>query len=69
MQMAVDTLGNRLAWPVIAAHEQERAQVGRLAKQVQDVTGESVEVAFVDQGYKASNPPKLPRPLSSNSKS
>jgi hypothetical protein len=30
---------------------QDRAQVQILAQQVQQLTGESVEVAFVDQGY------------------
>ncbi|MDV2997263.1 MAG: hypothetical protein N4J56_006968 [Chroococcidiopsis sp. SAG 2025] len=34
-----------------AANEQDRAQVQELAAQVQQITGESVEVAFVDQGY------------------
>lgn len=50
-QMAVDTLGHLLAVYVTSADEQDRAQVGELARQVQDVTGESVEIAFVDQGY------------------
>lgn len=36
---------------VTAASEQERAQVGALSQQVQEVTGARVEVAFVDQGY------------------
>ncbi len=49
--MAVDTLGHLLALLVTPANEQERAQVGALAEQIQEVTGESVEVAFVDQGY------------------
>jgi transposase len=48
---AVDTLGNLLALKVTAANEQERAQVADLAAQVQEVTGGTVEVAFVDQGY------------------
>lgn len=48
---AVDTLGHLLAVLVTPADEQERAQVGRLARAVQDATGQSVEVAFVDQGY------------------
>lgn len=48
---AVDTLGHLLALLVTPANEQERAQVKALAKAVQDVTGESVEVAFVDQGF------------------
>jgi transposase len=56
VHMAVDTLGHLLALHVTAANEQERAQVGRLAEQVQAVTGDSVEVAFVDQGYTGDQP-------------
>jgi len=48
---AVDTLGNLLALLVTPANEQERAQVAALAEKVQMVTGEHVEIAFVDQGY------------------
>jgi transposase len=48
---AVDTLGNLLALLVTPANEQDRAQVGELAQAVQDLTGQSVELAFVDQGY------------------
>jgi transposase len=48
---AVDTLGNLLALKVTAANEQERAQVAELAAKVQEVTGGTVEVTFVDQGY------------------
>jgi transposase len=36
---------------VTAANEQERAQVAELAKHVQENTGNSVEIAYVDQGY------------------
>lgn len=49
--MAVDTLGHLLALYVTPANEPERAQVSELAAAVQEVTGESVEVVFVDQGY------------------
>jgi len=49
--IAVDTLGHLLALIVTSADEQERAQVKQLAAAVQEVTGESVELAFVDQGY------------------
>lgn len=49
--MAVDTRGNLLALPVTPASEQDRAQVGELAEAVQEVTGETVELAYVDQGY------------------
>jgi transposase len=51
VHMAVDTLGQLLAVTVTPANEQERAQVSALAEKVQEVTGDSVEVAFVDQGY------------------
>lgn len=49
--MAVDTLGHLLSLHVTPANEQDRAQVGELAQQVQEVTGDSIEIAFVDQGY------------------
>jgi transposase len=49
--IAVDTLGHLLALYVTPANEQERAQVGELAQQVQEATGDTVKVAFVDQGY------------------
>ncbi len=48
---AVDTLGNLLALFVSPANEQERALVGELAEAVQEATGESVELAYVDEGY------------------
>jgi len=51
VHVAVDTLGNLLALQVTAANEPERAQVAALAAQVQEVTGGTVEIAFVDQGY------------------
>jgi transposase len=51
VHIAVDTLGQLLAILVTPANEQDRAQVAALAEQIQEVTGESVEVAFVDQGY------------------
>jgi hypothetical protein len=54
--MAVGTLGHLLDLQVTAANERERVQVGRLAEQVQAITGDSVEVAFVDQGYTGDHP-------------
>ena len=48
---ADDTLGHLLALLVTSADEQDRAQVAELAQAVQDVTGENIEIAFVDQGY------------------
>jgi hypothetical protein len=46
--IAVDTLGHIL--PVLA-NEQERAQVGTLARKVQHVTGQAVKPACVSEGY------------------
>lgn len=51
VHIAVDTLGHLLALVVTPANAQDRHQVEELVQQVQQVTGESVEVAFVDQGY------------------
>lgn len=51
VHLAVDTLGQLLALRVTAADEQDRAQVKALVAQVQAVTGETVEIAFVDQAY------------------
>jgi transposase len=58
VHVAVDTLGHLLSLVVTPANEQERAQVEELAKAVQEVTGESVEIAFVDQGYTGDDPAK-----------
>jgi transposase len=51
LHMAVDTLGHLLALHVTPADAQDRAQVDALASQVQAVTGQHVELAYVDQGY------------------
>ena len=61
VHMAVDTLGHLLAVHVTPANEQERAQVGELAQQVQAVTGETVSVAFADQGYTGQDPAQAAR--------
>jgi transposase len=55
VHLAVDTLGHLLALFVTAADEQDRAHVAELAKRVQAETGETVEIAFVDQGYTGEN--------------
>jgi transposase len=55
VHLAVDTLGHLLALCVTAADEEGRAQVSELAKRVQEETGETVEIAFVDQGYTGEN--------------
>lgn len=54
--LAVDTLGHLLALHITPANEQDRAQVEQLAQEVQDATGQSVEIAFVDQGYTGEQP-------------
>jgi transposase len=51
VHVAVDTLGHLLALHVTPANEGDRAQVEELAKQVQQVTGHNVQVAYVDAGY------------------
>jgi transposase len=51
VHMAVDTLGHLLALHVTPANEQDRSQVAELARQVQDITGDNIQVAFVDAGY------------------
>src|ERR1700751_394546 len=48
---AGDTLGHLLALHVTPANEQDREQVEKLAEAVQQITGEHVELAYVDQGY------------------
>lgn len=53
---AVDTLGHLLALRVTPANEQDRAQVAQLARAVQSVTEQNVQVAFVDQGYTGQAP-------------
>jgi transposase len=51
IHLAVDTLGELLALLVTPANAQDRAQVAALTAAVQEVTGQHVEVGFVDQGY------------------
>ncbi len=48
---AVDTLGHLLALLVTPADAQDREQVAALAEAVQEATGQTVELGFVDQGY------------------
>lgn len=56
LHLAVDTLGHLLALHVTPANVQERGEVGRLAEAVQAATGQTVELAFVDQGYTGERP-------------
>jgi transposase len=53
---AVDTLGHLLALLVTPANELDRVQVDVLASEIQQATGESVELAYVDQGYTGERP-------------
>ena len=55
LHMAVDTLGHLLALHVTPANADDRAEVGRLAQAVQEATGDSVDIAFVDAGYNGPN--------------
>ena len=56
VHIAVDTLGHLLALHVTPANEQDRDQVAHLAKKVQEVTHDKVELAYVDQGYTGDGP-------------
>ena len=56
VHIAVDTLGHLLALKVTPANQQERAQVGALAAQVQAVTEKQVQIGYVDQGYTGADP-------------
>ena len=56
VHLAVDTLGHLLSLHVTPANEQDRDQVGKLAKAVQKQTDKSVELVFVDQGYTGQKP-------------
>src|SRR5688500_12672616 len=51
-----DTLGHLLALVATPADAHDRAQVAELSRRVQEATGDSVEVAFVDQGYTGAEP-------------
>lgn len=55
VDLAVDTLGHVLALRVTAADEQDRVQIAELAKRMQEKTGETVEIAFVNQCYTGEN--------------
>ncbi len=48
---AVDTLGHLLALRVSPANEDYRQEVEKLSEEIQEATGENVELAYVDQGY------------------
>jgi transposase len=56
IHVAVDTLGHLLTLHVTPADEQDRAQMKQIAQQVQEATGDSVELIYVDQGYTGEQP-------------
>ena len=51
LHLAVDTLGHLLALHVTPANADDRGEVERLAQAIQSGTGNSVSLAYVDQGY------------------
>jgi transposase len=51
LHLAVDTLGEFLAMVVTPADASDREQVEQLAEAIQDATGDTVELVWVDQGY------------------
>jgi transposase len=53
---AVDTLSELLALQVTPANANDREQVAALTEDVQAITGQTVEVGFVDQGYTGGQP-------------
>ena len=61
LHLAVDTLGHLLALHVTPATADDRAEVGRMAAAIQEVTGQSVELAYVDQGYTGEKPAEAAR--------
>jgi transposase len=56
VHIAVDTLGHLLALRVTTGKEQERNQVFDLAAAVQEATGQTVSLAYADQGYTGEQP-------------
>ncbi|MET3437294.1 transposase [Sphingomonas sp. 1185] len=69
IHMAVDTLGHLLALHVTPASAEDRGEVERLARTVQAVTGDTVELAWVDQAIPAGGPPMQQTSMASRSKS
>ena len=56
LHLAVDTLGYLLALRITPANEDDRSAVAVLAEAVQDATNQSVDLAYVDQGYTGERP-------------
>ncbi len=59
--LAADTLGNLLTLHAAPANEQDRDQVGQLARAIQEVSNQEVTLAYVDQGYADQNPANADR--------
>ncbi len=57
VHIAVDTLGHLLPLTVTPADRGDREQVAALAEEVQQVTGNNLELAYGDQGYTGPNAP------------
>ena len=55
VHVAVDTQGHLLALKVTAANQDDRTQVEALSEELQETTGQSVKIAYVDQGYTGEN--------------
>jgi hypothetical protein len=55
VHIAVDTLGQLMALKVTPANQGDCEQVAALAEEVQQVTENSVDLAYVDQGYTGPN--------------
>ena len=60
VHMAVDTLGHLLALHVTPTDEQDRSQVGKLVKVVQEETCSSVEISFLIKDIPDKLPPMRP---------
>ena len=54
--VSLKSIGHLLALHVTPANVDDRAEVARLADAIQDATGESVTLAYVDQGYTGEKP-------------
>ena len=61
--MAADTLGHLLALHVTPASAEDRGEVERLARTVQAVTNDAVELAWVDQVYTGKRAANVSCPL------
>ncbi len=56
VHIAVDTLGHLLALRVTPASQGDRSVVEELSQAVQEVTGDAIQLAWVDQGYTGEEP-------------